>query len=238
MVPYLDSLDLSSLDPALAAKCHSGIVAPALQLLKREGYQVKVSRSLADLAAFWQRHADQEDLYRSSAFDCAFHPETSPAQGLFLEAPNWEPVGTVWRRTIPLSFSGKSLNLKQALEGLYVFYHDPLDAPRRETCVVECEAAEDIKRCTISYGGALWIHPEHQGKGLFKAFSLLSRVLAIANAGWDYFVLLTEDKNRILALDHFPCTSYTRGVWHKGVHNWLCTATYKDAVRLAMKEVV
>lgn len=238
MTPYLDAADFSALEPGLRERCQQGVVAPALAELATEGCQARVSRDLNDLTRFWQANAET-DVLQTTAFDPAYHPAETPVQGLFLEKEGRVgPIGTVWCRLVRLQDPRtlKSLTLKQALEELYIFYHDPDDAPRREKCTVAAEIAEDIKRSTICYGGALWIHPEFRGAGLFRAFSTLSRVLSLTGFAepWHWFMLLTEDKNRIVALDHFPCTSYTRGVVHKGVHKWLCTATYQDAVRLAL----
>jgi hypothetical protein len=238
LTAYLDGIDLSAIEPSLRNRFQQEIIGPALSLLAKEGYQVKVSRDLNDLKRFWASHKEADDLYQCSAFDAAFHPPGTPVQGLFLEKGNAQ-VGTVWCRLVRLldPRTLRSLTLKQALEELYVFYHDPDDAPRREKCIVDCEIAEDIKRCTVCYGGALWIDKQNRGGGLLKAFSQLSRTLSFTGFAepWHWFMLLTEDRNRVLALDHFPCTSYTRGVTHKGIHNWLCTATYQDAIRLALK---
>lgn len=241
MIPYLDAVDLSALSPEIKDRCYGGVVLPALKALGDAGYTVEVSRSLVDLKFFWQQHAEHADLTKGPAFDADFHPEGEPAWGIFLVDADRNQVGTVWRRVVELRDRAtlRGLTLKDALEGLHVFYHDPLDAPRRETCSVECEIAEDIKRGAVAYGGALWIHPDHRHKSLFASFSALSRIMSITSpAHWHYFVLLAEDKNRHLALDHFPCKYYARGVWHpnRQTHNWLCWATYNDAVGIALRD--
>jgi hypothetical protein len=239
VISYLDASDFSGLDPVLRDRCQQGLIAPALAYLAKQGCQVKVSRDLQDLKALWQTNADT-DVLQTTAFDPAYHPPTSHTQGLFLEKGN-ELVGTVWHRLVRLQDPRtlRSLTLKQALEELYIFYHDPLDAPRRETCAVDCEIAEDIKRSTICYGGALWIHPDHRGDGHFKALSLLSRVLSLTGSKepWHWFMLLTDHDNRHRAMDTFPCSYFARTVHHKGKNQWLGLATYEDSLKLALKQI-
>ncbi len=216
-------------------RCQEAIEC-ALAYLASKGYQVKVSRSLTDIARFWQDNDGVEGLYRFNSFNGKFHADNS-AEGIFLEHDG-RLIGTVWNRLIPLRDNrlGKSMTLRQALEGLYIWYSDPGDAPRREQCTVNCEIAEMIRHGTISWRGAYFIHPDHQGQGLSKPLSLLSRVLSItAPTTFDWLALLTDDKNKDRMLDLFPCSGFWRGVKHNGLDYWLCLSSFEETVHRTLK---
>ncbi len=237
MTPFPEA-GFAGLDPITGRKL-SALVSRLLSGLHKQGYGVLASIDLADLARFREEYAEHPDCRSPhTAFDAEYHPSEIAAQGLFLTREQ-TPVGTVWRRIVPLRRNLELLTLRQSLEGLHLFYEDPGLALRRETCAVTSKLARMIEGGSVCFGGAAWHHPEHRSLGLFKTMALLSLVLCITSPEpWDWFAATVEEKNREKYMNLFPYQSWNRDVTHVREierHFWLCLSSYEEVVETVMK---
>lgn len=233
MTPFPSFL-FAELAPEIAGKLRA-LVSRSLSTLGEHGYEVMVSVELEELESF--RRENPEHHTPNTAFDLRWHPHEVHAQGLFLMRDG-RRVGTVWRRIIPLRNRRtlEPLSLKDAFEGLHVFYDDPLDATRRETCSLNNTLPKLIDRGSICYGGFAYFQPQHQRLGLFRPLSDLALVLSITSAEqWDWFVALSTEEGRERAIAAFPYRRYEWGMKHNGDDYWLCTASYEEIVSFALK---
>lgn len=234
MIPYPELF--GGLDPTVAKKFRK-VVRARLDALRERGYEVGVSNDLLELEEF--RIEQPEFSTVSTAFDLQFHPgREAMAQGLFL-LKDGERVGTVWRRIVPLrdQYTRDPLTLKECFEGLYIFYDNPLDAPRREKCTLDSELASSwVDTGLICYCGAAWLPVDLQRTGVFKLLVDLALVLCVtAIEQWDWFVACVWEEDREMAIAAFPYMNFTRNMTYCGKPVWLCTTAYPEALKMVLR---
>jgi len=234
VIPYPESF--GGLDPALAKKLRK-LTGRLLGDLRGRGYDVMVSNDLVELEEFCIEQPEFSTI--STAFDLRFHPgRDAMAQGLFLLKDN-QRVGTVWRRIVGLrnQRTRAALNLKRSFEELHVFYDDPLDAPRRETCILDNNTAEFvIREGYYCYCGAAWLARDHQRTNLFKTIADLALVLCVtAFEQWEWFVACVTKEHRELAEKAFPYMNFTKDMIYCGEPYWLCTTAYPEALKMVLR---
>lgn len=198
MIPFLDELDLSWLDPATRLMVSAGIVPALLRKVAAAGLDVLVSRRLEPLAAFHAQRRDGRAL--SPLFDpaCQLDADPTNALALFL-ARAGEPVGAVGCRLLWCEGT-----LADELESLRLLYSDPATMAKGLSCVVTARTArEDIMACPVAISGAGYMHEDVRGGGVFKALFRLLHVLMLRwRWSWE-IALIREDQPNGLSVNAY-----------------------------------
>ncbi len=194
MIPFLDALDVSHLDPPSRLLISATIVPGLLRKIAAAGLDVLVSRSLEPLAEFHAGRSDGRSL--SPIFDpaCQLDADASNALALFLTCDS-KPIGAVGCRLLWCEGT-----LADELESLRLFYTDPATMARLgQTCVVTARMArEEIMSCAVAISGAGYMREEARGGGAFKALFRLLHVLMLGwRWSWEVALIREEQPNRL-----------------------------------------